>query len=392
MKTLIKWGLVFVATVLLTSFALSNIGEVSLRWDVWQVDTSVSFALSIIVIGLVLMYLLMRSWLWLVNIPRAWRNRKQLKRYQQAENSLAKGLIAQETSDWSQAEKHLVKTAKLSQNGLMHYLTAAKMASMQQADQRRDQYLTQARLEYPEQGLTIGLVESRLLTEKDPALATVILAELHNQYPKHRVVMQEYVKLLRQLKQLNRLRELMPTIKKISGLSRQDLAQLETDVLALQFAQAADFTEVEMQWQGLTTKQKLDPQIMVEYIKAGIKAEQLNGLSEWVEKALRTQWDEGLVYYYGRIQFGPAYDRLKKAQTWLQNQPHSAVLYLTLGRLACQSQLWGQAHDYFKQSLKLQPELETFHAFAQCYEAEGEERQAALVYKQAMLELDKPQK
>ncbi|WFE69608.1 heme biosynthesis HemY N-terminal domain-containing protein [Thiomicrospira sp. R3] len=392
MKTLVKWSLTLIAAVLLSSLALLNLGEVSLRWDVWHIDTSVTFVLALLIVLFVIAYLLIRSWLWLISIPAVWRNHRRIKRYQQAETSLVRGLIAQESADWSQAEKQLIKTAKLSQNGLMHYLTAAKMAAMQQAEQRRDNYLKQAKLEYPEQSLTIGLVEARLSAEKDPALATVILAELHKQYPKHQVVLQEYVQLLRQLKQLVRLREMIPVIKQNSGLSRQDLAQLETDVLAMQLAQSLSFSDLEQQWQDLTSKQKLNPQILVEYIKAAIKADQLNGLNEWIEKAIKAQWDESLIYYYGRIQFGPAYDRLKKAQAWLKNHPDSAVLYLTLGRLACQSQLWGQAHDYFKQSLKLQPELETFHAFAQCYEAEGEERQAALVYKQAMLELDKPKK
>lgn len=391
MKTLFKLSLVLIASVLFASLVLLNLGEVSLRWDVWHIDTSVTFVLALLIIVLILAYLFIRIWLWLLSLPAVWRNHRRIKRYQQAEHSLTRGLIAQESADWSQAEKQLIKTAKLSENGLMHYLTAAKMAAMQQADQRRDHYLKQAKLQYPEQSLTIGLVEARLSAEKDPSLAAVILAELHKQHPKHQVVLQEYVELLRQLKQLARLREMMPVIRKNSGLSRQDLAQLETDVLAMQLAQSLSFSDLEQQWQDLTSKQKLNPQILVEYIKASMKAEQLNGLSEWIEKAIKAQWDESLVYFYGRIQFGPAYDRLKKAQAWLKKHPDSAVLYLTLGRLGCQSQLWGQAHDYFQQSLKLQPELETFHAFAQCYEAEGEERQAALVYKQAMLALDKPE-
>ncbi|UQB42311.1 heme biosynthesis protein HemY [Thiomicrospira microaerophila] len=391
MKSLIKLSLVLIVTVLLTSLALLNLGEVNLRWDIWQIETSVTFVLALLIVLFILFYLIIRGWLWVFNLPAVWRNHRRIKRFQQAENSLARGLIAQESADWSQAEKQLIRTAKLSQNGVMHYLTAAKMASMQQADQRRDQYLRQAKLDYPEQGLTIGLVEARLLTEKDPALAAVILAELHKQNPKHKVVLQEYVGILRQLKQWMRLRELMPVIKKVSGLARQDIAQIETEVLAMQLAQAESFSEVENLWQALNGKQKLYPQIMVEYVKAAMKAEQLNGLSEWIEKALKAEWDESLVYYYGRIQFGPAYDRLKKAQAWLKQHPQSAVLFLSLGRLACQSQLWGQAHEYFKQSLKLQPELETFHAFAQCYEAEGEEREAALIYKQAMLALDKPE-
>ncbi len=113
------------------------------------------------------------------------------------------------------------------------------------------------------------------------------------------------------------------------------------------------------------------------------------GLAELIAKSLSKQWDDRLAYQYGRIELGPAYERLKKAEKWLSNQPDNPVLLLTLGRLACMSQLWGQARHYFQESLKLQPELETFHALAKCYESEGLETQAALTYKEAILQLEK---
>lgn len=390
MKKLVGWGLILIFAVSLTSLALLNLGEVTLKWDVWEINTSVSFVLAGLIVLLIVFYALIRVWLWLQGLPAAWRKRRQIKRYRQAQMSLSKGLIAQEESDWAQAEKQLIKTAKLSENGLVHYLTAAKMADMQQASGRRDKYLAQARELYPEEALTIGLVEARLIKDQDAGTAGVILSELHRLQPSHRAVLSEYVQLLRQRKQAETLMNLMPAIKKHAGLNRDELEGLETEVIAMRLAKSANHTDLEAQWQGLSSKQKLNPLVMSEYVQFCIQAKQFNGLAEWLEKAIKAQWDERLVYLYGQIQFGPAFDRLKKAQAWLKDHPDNPVLLLSLGRLACQSQLWGQAHGYLRESLRLRPELETFHVLAQCYEAEGQDSQAALVYKQAMLQLDSP--
>ncbi|CAN8140658.1 hypothetical protein THIOSC13_240002 [uncultured Thiomicrorhabdus sp.] len=71
----------------------------------------------------------------------------------------------------------------------------------------------------------------------------------------------------------------------------------------------------------------------------------------------------------------------------MKKQPENPILLLTLGRLACRSQMWAMGKSYLKQSLKIQPQLETFHALARCFEAEGQESEAALVYKQAIEQL-----
>ena len=72
----------------------------------------------------------------------------------------------------------------------------------------------------------------------------------------------------------------------------------------------------------------------------------------------------------------------------MPDKKENPVLLLTLGRLACQSQLWGLGQSYLKESLKLQPQVETFHSLAQCYEAEGKDSQAAITYKEAIIQLE----
>ena len=98
-----------------------------------------------------------------------------------------------------------------------------------------------------------------------------------------------------------------------------------------------------------------------------------------------------MVYQYGRLTLGPAFERLKRAEKWLVNHPENPVLLLSIGRLACRSQMWGLGQRYLKKSLSLRAEIETFHALAQCYEAEGEIDQAALTYKEAILQLEEQQ-
>ena len=387
MKLLISWGLFFVVGVALASLAVLNLGEVVLRWEQWELTTSLGLILALLAIGLVVFYLLVRLWVGVWNLPQAWRKRRQLKRYQQAQTSLTKGLIAQELADWAQAEKQLIATAKLSENGVMHYLAAAKMADAQQATARRDQYLQQARQRYPEEDITIGLVEARLLTAQQPDTALVILAELQRIHLKHPVVLQDYWRLLKQQQRLGLMIKIWPSLKKYAGLSRDQLANLEQELLVMQIQQAVDLPSLTTLWDSLAHRTQLQPVVLTEYVKKALSFEHDAPLAQLIEKALKKQWDESLVYWYGRIEFGPAFDRFKRAQAWLEAHPNSAVLLLTLGRLACQSQLWGQAHHFFNQSLALQPELETYHALAHCYEAEGEDSQAALTYKKALAQL-----
>mgnify|MGYP002641940453 CR=1 FL=1 len=79
---------------------------------------------------------------------------------------------------------------------------------------------------------------------------------------------------------------------------------------------------------------------------------------------------------------------MKIAENWLTGQANNPVLLLSLGRLACSSQLWGRGQSHLQASLKLRPEVETYHALARCYEAEGKDNQAALTYKTAITSLE----
>jgi HemY protein len=386
---ILKWSIFLVIATGLTALALNDNGQVSMVWHDWVIETSLTFALAAAVIGFGALYLLMRLVINLWHFPAYWRNRRQLKRYSKAESSMAKGMIALEYGDWQLAEKQLVKMAKHSDSGLVHYLTAAKMAHNQQAFSRRDQYLAEARQRFPSDSVTIGLVEARLLMDSEPDVSLVILNELHQQSPKNKTILAEYAHLLVKQEYWARLEEILGEVKRFRALDKAEIQSLEVQLLAGKVARAENPEALEQLWQSLSGRQQLKPAILAEFVEQRMGWGKEQGLAELIAKSLSKQWDDRLAYQYGRIELGPAYERLKKAEKWLSNQPDNPVLLLTLGRLACMSQLWGQARHYFQESLKLQPELETFHALAKCYESEGLETQAALTYKEAILQLEK---
>ncbi|PLA75275.1 heme biosynthesis protein HemY [Hydrogenovibrio sp. SC-1] len=388
MSGLIKWSLGLILATGLTSLALMDTGQVSMVWHDWVIETSLTFGIALILGGFFAVYVMIRLIIGIWHLPAYWRNRRELKRFNQTEASLSKGLIALEYGDWHQAEKQLVKMAKTSHAGLVHYLNAAKMAHNQGASDRQAKYLDQARQAFPEESVTIGLVESRLIKASDPEMALVVLAEIHQQAPKNTVILNEYAQLLEAQAHWETLAQLLPELRKTKALDKPALLALESRLIAGKLAHATELESLEALWQPLTQAQKLNSVILAEYIEQKIHFTDWQGLSEIIEKSLSKQWDDRLAYQYGRIEFGPAFTHLKRAEKWLKSQPHNPVLFLTLGRLACRGQLWGQARHYFTESLKLRPELETFHAMAKCYEAEGLESEAALTYKEAILQLE----
>lgn len=389
MGKLLKWVVFFIVATVLTSLALQDNGRLSMVWHDWVIETSLSFAIVLSIVAILTFYFLVRFWAFLLHLPRHLRERRALKRQDKAGKILTKGMIALEYGDWKMAEKQLIKSAKDSPTGLVNYLSAAKMAHNQQAPDRRDDYLSQARIHYPDDYDTIGLVEARLLRETEPHKAQVILRTLVDQQPKNRVLLAEYAQLLEQLEDWPTLSELLPRLRKISAVDKAELLRLEIRMIAGKVATAENEEALETLWQTLSSKQQLESDILAEFVEQRMGWGLEQGLAERIAKSIKQQWSDRLVYQYGRIQFGPAFDRFKVAEGWLKGKEDNPVLLLTLGRLACMSQFWGAAHAYLKRSLTLQPEIETFHVLAKCYEAEGLESKAALTYKEAILQLEK---
>lgn len=388
MRLIVIWAVVFFIASALATLMLYDNGRVSMVWGDWVLETSLSFMLAFVLAIIATGYFVVQLVMFLWHLPQIVARRRQMKRYSSAQNSMHEGLLALEYGDWQKAEKLLIKSAKYSESGLVHYLSAAKMAHNQGIVERRDYYLREAREAYPEEYIVIGLVEARLLQEKSPTDSVALLKALFEEDPKNAAVVRELAYGYRLTEQWDALEALLPAIKKSKAIVREDLWTLERELMAGKLTLCLTYDELQTYWQSLAKKYQLEADILAEYVEQSISFGEESGLKELLEKSVGKLWNDRLVYQYGRLSLGPAFERLKMAEKWLLGREDNPVLLLTLGRLACQSQMWVMAQNHLKKSLQLCPQLETFHALASCYEAEGKTSQAALIYKEAIERLE----
>lgn len=392
MKQIVILASVFFIAAALATLMLYDNGRVSMVWGDWVLETSLSFMIAAVMAFLAVGYAAVRLVAFLWNLPQHLSNRRQMKRYSAAQSSMHDGLLALEYGDWQKAEKLLIKSAKHSESGLVHYLSAAKMAHNQGVFERRDYYLKQAREFYPKEYVVIGLVEARLLQQDRPEESLIVLQALFEDNPRNPAVVRELALAYRDLGKWLRLEDLMNDIKKSKAMVREELWDLERELIAGKLTICPSLDELNAYWQSLPKKYQLQAEVLAEFVEQRFGFADESGLKEWIEKSLAKAWDDRLVHQYGRLTYGPAFERLKVAEKWQQGRTENPILLLTLGRLACQSQMWVMAHNYLKNSLRLCPQLETFHALAMCYESEGKTSQAALTYKEAILQLEQTTK
>lgn len=388
MRLIVIWAVVFFIASALATMMLYDNGRVSMVWGDWVLETSLSFLLAFILAVIAIGYVTMQVVMFLWHFPEKFSHRRKMKRYSSAQSSMHDGLLALEYGDWQKAEKLLIKSAKHSESGLVHYLSAAKMAHNQGVAERRDYYLKQARESYPEEYVIIGLVEARLLQQDQPEKALLTLQILHEDNPKNVAVIKDLAQAYRLDKKWLELETLLPVIVKTKALVREELWSLEHELIAGKLTLCQSLEELNAYWKSLSRKYQLDAQVLAEYVEQSLGFGSESGLKELIEKSLYKVWDDRLAHQYGRLTFGPAFERLKIAEKWSHGREDNPVLLLTLGRLACQSQMWVMAQNYLKKSLQLYPQIETFHALATCYENEGKTNQAALVYKEAIERLE----
>ncbi len=196
MKRLLLWTLLFLLITGITTLALYDNGRLSLVWGDYVIETSGTLAVALVAMLVLAAYGVFRLLGWLWRLPRTLRTRRQYKRLLRAEAGMGKGLLAGEHGDWRSAERALVKAAKLADNGVMYYLAAARMAHNQGAYDRRDRYLKEAREKYPDDFVTIALVEARLLADAAPEKALALLESLVEDGQATSAVWAEYAQLL----------------------------------------------------------------------------------------------------------------------------------------------------------------------------------------------------
>ena len=383
-RLFITLGLTLVV-VSLALFAKYDAGYVLLSWGHWTLESSFSLFVILSVIGFALLHYLLLLWRGMVRLPRGvgeWRHkrldRKSLDFEQRGQMAYAEGL-------WKEAEKFFHKSAKLSENPLVDYLSAARAAQKQWRDEERDQFLALAHQSLPEANMAVGLTQAELQLahgQLEQSLATLV--RLRQSQPGHAYILNLLMQVYQRLGAWGDLASLLPELRKRKVLERDRYQEFEREVHAKLLNLAINSGSQKRLltfWQELPKNLREVDDFLVPYCRSLVEYGMHKEAEALVRDALKRRWSAALVHVYGIIE-GPQPDKqMAFAEGLLKGHDRDAVLLLTLGRLCLHNRLWGKARSYLEASLSQSPRGETYRELATLLEQLGEEDAARDLYR-----------
>ncbi len=177
---------------------------------------------------------------------------------------------------------------------------------------------------------------------------------------------------------------LLPQLRKQKVFGEVELAAF-AERAYLGLLAAADSAELKNAWAGFPAEQKKQARLIEDYGRRLLESGDDLEAEKVLTKAIKREWDGGLVAQYGRISGRDPARRLKTAEGWLKQHPEDASLMLCLGRLSLHNNLWGQAREFFETSHRLKPGAEACAELARLLFSLGERELSAQYYREGLL-------
>ncbi|MFK7913696.1 MAG: heme biosynthesis HemY N-terminal domain-containing protein [Pseudomonadales bacterium] len=342
------------------SLAGHDPGYVLLAYDKYSVETSLWFALGL----LILAYILIR--LVIFTLTRTLQSRGRLGRWfsrrssRTAEERTAQGMLMFAEGEWAEAKRLLSAAGDKGPVPLINHLHAARAAHEMGDIAERDRLLEAAGSSRT--GADFAVQLSRAEMQHDAAdweAALASLLQLKSSSPRHPKVQRLLAATYTNLEDWSGLAALIPGLRKTKSLPAAEIDDLHRQVLVAEFgalsaaAEQADAREA--LWKSVPKKLRDDADLVSAYTAAALLQGSAEAAEVVVRKAVDRGGDDTLIALYGTI----ATDRLDKqrsvAKAWQDARSGNAAVALTMGRLHMREQDWAKARESFETSLKLAP-------------------------------------
>lgn len=353
----------------------------------WTIETSATFAIIVMLLLFVALYLLLRLISTLLQLPLRLRRWRKLRAANSSRTQLVQGMMKLTLGQWFNAEKLLLKSARHDDQAVLAYMGAARAAQGLKAKNRRDGYLLLAQDKSPQNRLSIALTQAQLEAEDGhPEEAVATLNKLPLDHRNNGYALSILAGYYTQLQDWPALVTLLPRLRRHDALPLNQYYECEHQAysgLIRQLARKGDSTPLWQLWDELPSRIQEREDIVADYGNAMINLGYADEIEELLYRHINKKWSDLLVYLYGLMD-GKADIHLSRAKSWLKTHQNSAVLHLTLGRLAVRSQQWKNARYYFETSLKLSADAETYQELGNLLSHTNEPKLALECYRRGL--------
>ena len=328
----------------------------------WRVDLPLWFGIVLMILTFILIYYLFLLYDGIINTNASIKNRTASSRSYRSKNFSKKGFLAFVQGDYSSAEHDLVQGAKHNDMSWLNYLFAAKAAIAQGAEKRQNEYYLLAKEAAPDTEFAVLIAQATEQYENgqyEKSLQT--LSPIIQSQPYHPGALKLQQKITLHLNDWKSLASLLLIMKRKRIYPKEKILEIGiqcwTQALS---SQQATLSELEKRWKSLPKALQQQGDIALAYAKNLQRLHKPVEASAVIHAALKYQWREDLIRFYGTLTHPEPQKLLAIGENWLPKHPNSPGLLLTLGRLCEQLQLWGKAQHYLEASLSLQPDPQTY--------------------------------
>lgn len=354
----------------------------------WRIDLPFWIGILLFVVFYLAIHFVFECLRFLLKATRSLAHFGRHYRKYRAKAFIRKGLMALIEGNYSVAEKNLEQSAEYSENPWFVYLSAAKAAQALGEEKKAERYLQQVRIFAPGSELAIALLQAQhCLNKKQYEQAIAILLPWNEKRPNHLLVLEGLKEGYEKSENWEALSHLLPRLKRNAVISKENYPIFEEKVWRKRLLSDEEkaFSYSQQSWQEMPHYLHNNPSIALLAAKSLVK-EGRNSEAEGILKhAIKHQWDERLVHFYGCLNDPEPEKLLNVAESWIARHAESAILLLTLGRLAMQSQLWGKAQRYLETSASLHATPETYSELAVLAEKLNKVEQSVQYYKKGLL-------
>ncbi|MEM1081315.1 MAG: heme biosynthesis HemY N-terminal domain-containing protein [Pseudomonadota bacterium] len=373
-------GLIVFAIVVgawLAPWLVQNPGLVMIEIGSWRLQMSV-----LVLVGVILIVWLGISLL--VGFFRMPAKATQKMKQSSHRKHLNQGLLALSEGDWVGAEKALAKAMR-SQSSTAGYLAAARAAQGQSALARRDQYLALADKPFGKEHFATALARARLLMgEGEPEQAIVLLEQLHLKKKRHQGVLKLLLQAYQQCNRWHEVRLLIPATRKAGIVDADRASELSLLATARELSAATDLASLEQIHRGLPRSIREQTEVAEAFASRALELDQAPAAEPVLRRALEKRLDDSLLALYAEADPVDLKPRIGHVQRWLQLEPESTALHLSLGRLFMQQRETDQARHHLEIAVRKHPDPAAYAALAQVLDRAGDLEAATQCYRNAL--------
>ncbi|QJT83532.1 protoheme IX biogenesis protein HemY [Kosakonia sp. MUSA4] len=388
LKVLLLFALL-IAGIVLGPMLAGHQGYVLIQTDNYNIETSVTGLVIIMVLALVVIFAL--EWV-LRRIfrtgahTRGWfvgrKRRRARKQTEQALLKLAEG-------DYQQVEKLMTKNADHAEQPVVNYLLAAEAAQQRGDEARANQHLERAAELAENDPIPVEITRVRLqLARNENHAARHGVDKLLEITPRHpevlRLAEQAYIR----TGAWTSLLDIIPSMAKadVGDDDHRDALQQQAWIGMMDQARADQGSDgLKSWWKNQSRKTRQQVTLQVAIAEHLIECDDHDTAQDIILDGLKRQYDDRLVMVIPRLKTNNPEQIEKILRQQIKTQGDRPLLWSTLGQSLLKHGEWQEASVAFRAALKQRPDAFDYAWLADCLDRMHQPEEAALMRRDGLL-------